>query len=132
MLVSLLLVLSLFGYGCSSKTQVYDVGENITDFNTDISVYTELNQKNLILRVDNPKGIDYRLWVTYNNDCPKKKYSSRTEVYAGNEKQQSILIDVPKNEKDCKQRIGVRVRDTKGEIIYSSPTLTTFQIGEMQ
>jgi len=131
MFALLVLVLFLSGYGCSSKTQVHDVGENATLFEPGISIYTELNEENLLLRVDNLYGIDYRLWITYSYDCLKKKGSNRTEVYHGNEKEKSILIDIPKKEKSCTQRIGAKILDFKGKSIYSTPTLNIFQIGEL-
>jgi hypothetical protein len=132
--IFVLLVLAVLSsiYGCSSKTQVYEVGESLTDFGTGISVYSELSQQNLLLRVDNLYGIDYKLWVTYECNCPKKRMSSREEVYAGNEVAKEILVDIPKKEKDCVQRIGIKIKDSKGKVIYSSPSLTTFHIGEIR
>jgi len=125
-------LLVLLAHGCTSKTQVHDVGGTETMFDNGFSVYNELNAKSLVVAVDNLYGTAYSLWVEYSKDCPDIKANTRKKLYEGKELHKDMIIDFPKADKNCKQNISVEILDSKGESIYSSRILTILNIGELR
>jgi hypothetical protein len=108
--------------GCSQKTQVVSEGYDDTLFDKGFNIISELRGDELLLKINNPNQINYKLYFVYKYKCKDKNGYSRERVHNGNDQFYPVLINVPSNE-NCDQQIKVVLRDFNDDLIYETPIM---------
>jgi len=121
-LLSACLILLIFVSGCSQKMQVVSEGYDDTTFDRGFNIVSELMGNELLLKINNPNQISYKLYFVYKYKCKDKNGYSRERVYEGNSLFYPVLINVPSNE-NCDQVIRVVLRDSNDDLIYETPIM---------
>jgi hypothetical protein len=121
-LLSACIILLILIGGCSQKTQVVSEGYDNTIFDKGLNIVSELRGNELLLKINNPEQINYKLYFVYKYKCKDKNGYSRERVYEGNDLFYPVLINVPSNE-NCDQVIRVVLRDFNDDLIYETPVM---------
>jgi hypothetical protein len=116
-----IILLILIG-GCSQKTQVVSEGYDDTIFDKGLNIISELRGNELLLKIDNPEQINYKLYFVYKYKCKDKNGYSRERVYEGDDLFYPVLINIPSN-KNCDQVVRVVLRDFDDDLIYETPIM---------
>jgi hypothetical protein len=121
-LLSMSIILLIMISGCSQKTQIVSEGYDDTMFDNGFNIVSELRGNELLLKVNNPNQINYKLYFVYKYKCKDRNGYSRERVHEGNDLFYPVLINIPSNE-NCDQVIRVILRDSKDDLIYETPIM---------